>query len=65
MAWRRLAHVIGAVVAAVGAAMLLPALVAVIYGELGAAWRIGLAGAATGLIGLLSWRYLDPPGKAR
>jgi trk system potassium uptake protein TrkH len=63
MAWRRLAHVIGAVVAAAGAAMLLPVVVALIYQEYDVAWQIGLASLLTMGIGLLAWRYLDPPGR--
>jgi trk system potassium uptake protein TrkH len=62
MAWRRLVHVIGAVVAAAGAAMLLPVVVALIYQEFDVAWQIGLAAFLTTGIGLLAWHFLDPPG---
>jgi trk system potassium uptake protein TrkH len=62
MSWRRLAHVIGAVVAASGAAMILPAVVALIYGEGDVAWKIGVSAALTMGIGLLAWKYLEPPG---
>ena len=62
MEWRRLAHVIGAVVAAAGAAMVFPAVVSLIYGETAEALQIGLSGALTAGIGLVAWRYLDPPG---
>ena len=63
MSWRRLAHVIGAVVAAAGAAMVFPVIVALIYTEFDVAWRIGLAGILTTGVGLAAWRYLEPPGK--
>lgn len=62
MSWKRLTHVIGAVVAAVGAAMALPAIVALIYGEGDTAWQIALAALLTTGIGLVAWRYLEPPG---
>ena len=63
MAWKRLAHVIGAVVAAAGAAMLLPVIVALIYREFAVAGQIGIAALLTTGIGLMAWRYLDPPGR--
>lgn len=62
MDWRRLAHVIGAVVAASGAAMFFPAIVALIYGEISEAAQIAASGVITAGIGLVAWRYLDPPG---
>ena len=62
MSWRRLAHVIGAVVAATGVAMVLPVVVALIYGESSVAWKIGIAAVFTTFIGTAAWRGLEPPG---
>ncbi len=61
MRWRRLFHVIGAVVGAVGFAMLVPAVIALIYGETAEAWRIFLAALVTGIAGWSVWKYLEPP----
>ena len=63
MSWRRFAHVIGAVVAATGLAMLLPTVVALIYGETDVAWQVAMAAAITTGTGFMAWRYLEPPGQ--
>ena len=63
MSWRRLAHVIGAVVAATGVAMVFPMIVSLIYGETSDAWRIGAAALLTTFIGAAAWRGLEPPGR--
>ena len=63
MSWRRLAHVIGAVVAATGVAMLVPVAVSLIYGETGPALKIALAAALTASIGAGAWRLLETPGR--
>ena len=57
MSFHRLLRVIGAVVGAIGVAMLAPALVALIYRETGDAWQIGLAAATTMVAGGSAWRY--------
>jgi trk system potassium uptake protein TrkH len=62
MSWQRLAHVIGAVVAASGVAMLLPVVVSLIYGEGEVAWKFALSAALTIGIGWSAWRFLEPPG---
>ena len=62
MSWRRLAHVIGAVVTAAGMAMALPVVVALIYQEGEVAWKIGVAAIVTTGIGLTAWRFLERPG---
>jgi trk system potassium uptake protein TrkH len=62
MSWRRLSHVIGAVVAAVGVAMLAPAVVALIYQEWTDALQITAAAAVTVGLGWAAWRFLEPPG---
>ena len=63
MAWRRLAHVIGAVVTAAGAAMVAPIAISLIYREFAEAGQIGLAAILTTGFGLLAWRSLEPPGE--
>jgi trk system potassium uptake protein TrkH len=62
MSRKRLAHLIGAVVAAVGVAMLAPVVVALIYGEGDVALRIGLAALVVTLVGLGVWRLVPAPG---
>ena len=56
MSFHRLLRVIGAVVLAIGVAMLAPALVALIYRETGDAWQIALAAAVT--VGAGGWAWL-------
>ena len=63
MRLRHVFHIIGAVVAAVGVAMLFPAVVALVYQEWSVAWQIGLAGVATFAIGGFAWRAWDRPGE--
>ena len=58
---RRLLHIIGAVVAASGLAMLTAAVVSAVYREGGDAARIGLAAGATMVIGLAAWRWFEAP----
>jgi trk system potassium uptake protein TrkH len=57
MSLRRLLRVIGAVVGAIGVAMLAPALIAAIYGESGDATAMLLAAATTVTAGGLAWYY--------
>ncbi len=61
MAFRPLLHVIGVVVAAVGAAMMLAVAVALLYGEWGDAWQMGLAAALTVVVGLAAKRFFAAP----
>jgi trk system potassium uptake protein TrkH len=63
MHFRRLLYVVGAVVAAVGSAMLSAALVALIYGERGDALGILLAAVAVVIVGVAMWRVLGEPGE--
>lgn len=60
---RRLALIIGAVVAASGAAMLPPAVVAAAYGEWTAALGILAASAVTLAAGLVAWRVVGVRGR--
>jgi trk system potassium uptake protein TrkH len=62
MSRKRLAHVIGAVVAAVGASMLLPVVMALIYREGRVAVEIGAAAVVVTVIGLAVWRLVPAPG---
>ncbi|MDJ0924446.1 MAG: TrkH family potassium uptake protein [Acidimicrobiia bacterium] len=57
MSIRRLLRVIGAVVAAIGVAMLLPVVVALIYQEFGDAWQLALAAATTVGFGGWAWQF--------
>jgi trk system potassium uptake protein TrkH len=59
---KRLAHLIGAVVAAVGVAMVLPAVVSLIYGEAMVARQIGAAALVVTVVGLAVWRLVPAPG---
>lgn len=63
MSWRHLLHVVGAVLGAIGLAMITPAIVSVIYGE----WSElpGLLGSAflTALVGFVLWKRFDRPGE--
>jgi len=60
---RRLIYVIGAVVAAVGAAMLSAVAVALVYGERGDALGILLAALGVMLAGVVMWRVLGEAGE--
>ena len=57
MSFRTLQYVLGAVVAAVGLAMIPSALVAAMYQEWGEVGGILLASLITVLLGGLAWRY--------
>jgi len=63
MSGRRILYVIGAVVMAVGVAMLSATVVALIYQEWAEAWQITLAAVVTFAIGGAAWRYFDRPGE--
>ena len=63
MSWRHLLHVVGAVVAAVGASMLLPALVSLLYQEWQVAAQITGAAGVTVALGLALWKSFDRPGE--
>ena len=63
MSWRHLLHVVGAVVGAIGASMLISALVSAIYQEWSSALWILAAAALTTAIGLVLWRFFDQPGE--
>lgn len=63
MSWRHLLHVVGAVLGALGIAMLAPVVVALIFQEWSDAGGLLLAAAATVLIGLILWRVFDRPGE--
>ena len=63
MRFRRLLHVIGAVVAATGVAMLSAVLVALIYGDLGDAVAITAAAGVTVAVGAGAWRYFEAPDR--
>ncbi|NND04440.1 MAG: TrkH family potassium uptake protein [Acidimicrobiia bacterium] len=58
---RRLLHIIGAVVAAIGASMVAAAATSFIYQEWRDGWLILLAAAITMLAGWLTWRNFDRP----
>ena len=62
MSWRHLLHVVGVVVGAIGASMLVSALVSAIYQEWSSALWIVAASAVTTVIGLVLWRWFDRPG---
>jgi trk system potassium uptake protein TrkH len=57
MSIRRLLRVIGAVVGAIGVAMLLPVVVALIYQEFSDAWQMALAAVATMVSGGWAWQF--------
>jgi trk system potassium uptake protein TrkH len=63
MSWRHLLHVVGVVVGAIGASMLVSALVSAIYQEWSSALWIVAASAVTTVIGLVLWRWFDRPGE--
>jgi trk system potassium uptake protein TrkH len=59
----RLAYIVGAVVAAVGGAMLSAAAVALVYGETDDAAGIALAALVTVAVGVAAWRLAGQPGQ--
>lgn len=63
MSWRHLLHVVGAVLLAIGVAMLAPVVVSVVYREWSEIPGLVGAAAATGLVGFGLWRYFDRPGE--
>ena len=63
MSWRHLFHVVGAVVAATGVAMLVPVAVSLVYQEWSVAGWILTAAVITFLFGLLMWMVFDRPGE--
>ncbi len=63
MVIRRIVHVLGAVVAAVGAAMFAAVAVSLIYQEWGDALGIAVAGVITMAIGLAGWRLVGKQGE--
>ena len=63
MSWRHLLHVVGAVLMAVGAAMVAPIVVAVIYTEWSDIPGLLAAAAITGLAGFGLWKAFDRPGE--
>ena len=60
---RHVFHIVGAVVAAVGVAMLFPVAIALIYQEWAEAWQLALAAGLTAGIGAMAWRAWDRPGE--
>ena len=63
MSWRHLFHVVGAVVASIGVAMLSAVLVSLLYQEWSVAARITASAAITVAIGFVLWRGFDRPGE--
>lgn len=63
MSWRHLLHVVGAVIGAIGASMLVAALTSVIYQEWSVALEIVGASAVTTAAGFALWRWFDRPGE--
>jgi len=63
VSWRHLFHVVGAVVASIGVAMLSAVLVSLLYQEWGDAAKITGAAAITVTAGFLVWRGFDRPGE--
>ncbi len=63
MSWRRLLHLIGAVVAAVGVAMLAAAVTSIVYREWDHALGITAAAVVTILLGGTAWRLVEAPGE--
>ena len=59
----RLAFIVGAVVTATGATMVVPTIVALLFGEFQDAGMIAIAGATTVTIGLVTWRWLGTRGE--
>jgi trk/ktr system potassium uptake protein len=63
VSWRHLLHLVGAVVAAVGASMLAAAAVSLIYREWQDAAQIAGAAGISVAVGLTLWKFLDRPGE--
>lgn len=63
MSLRHLLHVVGAVVAAVGVAMLSAVAVSLLYQEWSDAAQILVAAIVTAVVGLAVWRSFDRPGE--
>ncbi len=63
MSYRRIIYVLGAVVAAVGAAMFAPVVVSLIYQEWGDALAIGIAAVITIAGGLFAWNVIGNQGE--
>jgi trk system potassium uptake protein TrkH len=61
--FRRLAYIIGAVLAGSGAAMLVAVATALLYQEWAVAWQIALASAITVTVGVFAWRILGAKGE--
>lgn len=63
MSWRHLLHVVGAVLGAIGIAMLVAPVISVIYQEWSDIPGLLLAAAITMLVGVALWRIFDRPGE--
>ncbi|MGI9528485.1 MAG: TrkH family potassium uptake protein, partial [Acidimicrobiia bacterium] len=63
MSWRHLLHVVGAVLGAIGVAMLTPIVVSVIYQEWSDIPAFIGAAAITGGVGFALWKVFDRPGE--
>lgn len=63
MSWRHLLHVVGAVIGAIGALMLVSAFVSLVYQEWSTARGISVAALVTTVLGLVLWRWFDRPGE--
>lgn len=63
MSWRNLLHVVGAVVAAIGAAMATPIVVSIIYREWSDIPGLAASAVLTFTIGIALWFFFDSPGE--
>lgn len=63
MSWRNLLHVVGAVLGALGVAMLSPPIVSLIYREWEQIPGLLLASLITIVVGFVLWRIFDSPGE--
>jgi trk system potassium uptake protein TrkH len=63
MSWRHLLHVVGAVLGAIGIAMLSPVVVSIIYQEWTDIPGLVMAALVTTLVGLALWKVFDRPGE--
>jgi trk system potassium uptake protein TrkH len=63
MSWRHLLHIVGAVLGAIGVAMLSAPIVSAIYREWSDIPGLLLAAAVTGIVGFGLWRFFDRPGE--